>query len=178
MPWYVVQTNPNCETRAETSLTRAGYRVYLPRVKVERIHHRFKRRIVREHAMMPRYLFVAQPDIAPDWFTLRRCDGVMCVLGDSSGPRSVPARQIDALREVEDSGELNDTRETRPVKLRRRFKADYPVKILTGAFAGFPGVVAEVTNNAEVRVMVELLGRLVPVLFDDPSALRADSAAA
>lgn len=66
--WYVVQTQPNGEARAEAHLRRQGFRTYLPRYLRSRRHARKTQMVPRP--LFPRYLFVGL-DLARDrWRTI------------------------------------------------------------------------------------------------------------
>ena len=90
--WYVVRTNIKCEDRAARNLRQAGYRVYLPKMRKDIVHHRTKKRITRSFVLFNRYLFVGVPAEDPNWYKLRACEGVECVLGEDGpeGRRYLP----------------------------------------------------------------------------------------
>ena len=54
--WFLVQSRPRQEERAEVNLVRQGYCVFHPRIRVERIQ-RGRRRLVEE-SLLPNYLFI------------------------------------------------------------------------------------------------------------------------
>jgi hypothetical protein len=54
--WYVVQTQPQSESRAELNLRRQGFTTYLPRYMRTRRHSRKVEMVARP--LFPRYLFV------------------------------------------------------------------------------------------------------------------------
>lgn len=81
--WYVIQTNPQCETKADGELRRAGLRVYLPKrsyeVKDRRNHGDPK---VRFRPLLIGYLFIRFPPAMvdrwghPQFGIVRNCQGV------------------------------------------------------------------------------------------------------
>ena len=99
--WFVVRTNIRCERRASRSLRAAGYRVYWPQMRKSSIHHRTKKRIFKRLGLLVGYVFVRMTRLStdgrPDWYTLRSCDGVECVLGIDGKPISVRRDDIADL---------------------------------------------------------------------------------
>lgn len=177
--WYIIQTNPRCEDRACASLRRAGFGTYLPTMRIERQHRRTKQWIQRTLPLMPRYVFVDM-GAEPDWFTLRRCDGVKSILGvvDATGetvPFPVPSRAVERMMAMQADMEFDDTR---AAKVRRReigrnrretitmrFPVGSKVRAKDGPFATFHGHVTNVTAKGEVEIMITFLGQLSPVTF-------------
>jgi len=178
--WYCCRTNPRCEERAKSALGRAGFGVYLPVGKIERQHRRTKVWSERTLLLMPGYLFIEMPFSGPDWFTLRRCDGVKSVLGaidyrGESVPMAIPSRQIEKLIAAQANLEFDDTR---VAKLHRqeigknehdtslmRYPMGSRIIATEGPFATFTGLVTGITARGDVEAMIELMGRLVPVEF-------------
>lgn len=59
--WYVVRTLSGEESAAAYELHKLGFDAYCPMQRVEKVHHRSKAVIVKERALMPGYIFAAQP---------------------------------------------------------------------------------------------------------------------
>lgn len=176
--WYVVRTNIKCEEKAARNLRLAGYEHYLPVMRYEVKHQRTNTRIVKEKPLMLRYLFVAQPKGNADWYTLRRCEGVECVLGVEGQPIPVPFASVEQIFLAETDMVFDDTKEAR---IHRREEArtkkatteltytpGTPVNVVDSGnvFATFRGTVEEVTKAGKVKALMDLFGRLTPVEFD------------
>lgn len=182
--WFVVESNPQCEVRAEQSMLKAGYAVYLPRRKVQKTHKRTNKPIVRVFPLMRGYLFVEQP-YAADWFTLRRCDGVKQVLGSREAPIAIPASVVSTMRTDEENLAFDDTDEAKifrgemernaKLELLRRFPQGVPVEAVGGLFEGRLGTVDTVTANGHVRVLLDILGGMTPVEFPSEELQRLDA---
>lgn len=189
--WYAIQTNPKCEFRAERSIRSAGFGVYLPRKRIERRHKRTKKWLLTTLCLIPRYLFVQMPKVDPDWFALRKCDGVHSVMGFQGNPLPIKRtflhadkntgeliysdHPVERLIEMQDRLEFDDTREA---KIRRReigrneretitmrFPVGTRVRAKNGPFKAFGGMVTNINARGEVEAMIELFGRMTPVEF-------------
>ena len=89
--WYVVQTRPHQEQRAEVNLARQGYRVWLP--VTERSRRQAKRIETGYAPLFPQYLFV-QLDIGREpWRAINGTFGVEAASRRRPAP-SAAARRI------------------------------------------------------------------------------------
>ncbi|MFI3903975.1 transcription termination/antitermination protein NusG [Ochrobactrum sp. S1502_03] len=171
--WYVIRTNIKCEEKACNNLTRAGYEAYLPRQRKEFIHKRTKTRVVKESALMLRYLFVAQPKTNADWFRLRRCEGVECVLECGGTYVRVSANAVEAMFLAERDMQFDDTREariyreeearTKKATAKLKFSKGQSVSLVRGPFVDITGIVEEVTSSGKIKVLLNALNSFVPV---------------
>lgn len=176
--WFVVRTNPNCEAKAKASLNRSGFGVYVPVRLVERQHKRTKAWNTKTYMLMPGYLFVQQPHGQPDWWTLRRCDGVKGVLGalnddNEIEPFPISGRMVELVMAAQLNLEFDDTRASKAKRgedaksakdhTREKFAKGSRVTVMDGPFASFLGRVEQVTTRGSIDVMVELFGRLTPI---------------
>ncbi|WP_455296442.1 transcription termination/antitermination protein NusG [Brucella pituitosa] len=171
--WYVIRTNIKCEEKASNNLRLAGYEAYLPRRRVEFLHKRTKTRVVRESALMSRYLFVAQPRQNADWFKLRRCEGVERVLECGGSYVRVSPNAVEALFLAERDMQFDDTREariyreeearTKKATAKLKFSKGQPVSMVRGPFIDITGVVEEVTSSGKIKVLLNALNSFVPI---------------
>lgn len=183
--WYVVRTNIKCEDKAARNLRQAGYRVYLPKMRKDIVHHRTKKRITRSFVLFNRYLFVGVPAENPNWYKLRACEGVECVLGEDGpeGRRYLPVPRetvasfimaqrnldFDATRRAEIKRKEIGRTEKQTLKMRfpvgSRFRVkkdwqhDHP-------FGGFYGQVVKVAGRRKIKAMMEIFATLVPIEID------------
>jgi len=74
--WFIIQTNPQCETKAVEEIRRAGFRAYLPKAARDVRHHRTKELILKRRPALVGYVFMRFPDGRPNWYALRQCQGV------------------------------------------------------------------------------------------------------
>lgn len=168
------------ETIAERSVRDAGFAAYTPRYKRELTHHRTKKRIERAFPLFHGYLFVELPLANAE--LLKDCDGIRGVLGAGEGCKIWPVNDVVArLQQEENSHLFDDTpagRQARQEEARTRkgtARMKFPkgvtiwVKeggVVSNAFAGHHGQVVGATTRGTIRATLNLLGRLVPVEFE------------
>ena len=87
--WYVVNTHPHQEARAELNLRRQGFDAYLPRLVRQRRHAR--RVDMTSVALFPGYLFVRLDAEAQPWRVINNTFGVRRILCDGEQPLPVEA---------------------------------------------------------------------------------------
>ncbi len=151
--WFVVHTQPRAESRAIFHLQRQGYRVFCPRYAKTARHAR-KAKIV--HApLFPNYLFL-RLDIARDqWHSVNGTRGVVRLIMQGETPQPVPHGIIEALQAR--------MRANGAIKWDPTFKIGQSVRIADGPFANFMGTLEHLDAEGRVRVLLDLLGRAVPV---------------
>jgi transcriptional antiterminator RfaH len=163
--WYVVQTHPNSEAKAEAHLRRQGFETYLPRYLKYRRH---ARRIDEIHMpLFPRYLFVAIDTARQRWRAIHSTLGVSRLV--SFGDAPVPLRPciIEQLKKREN--EKGCVRlETRPT-----FARGDTVRVSTGPLESCVGLFEDITDNERVAVLLDFLGRKARVILNLSSVAAA-----
>jgi transcriptional antiterminator RfaH len=156
--WYVVQTQPHAEWKANHHLARQGFDTYLPRYLKKRRHARRVDTVAA--ALFPRYLFVAIDMASQRWRCISSTVGVRHLVCNGEQPAVVADHVIEALRRREDENGL--------IRLpaRPRFAAGEKVRLLDGVFADCIGLFEGMKDNERVSVLLDLLGRKVRVLLD------------
>lgn len=156
MPWAVVMTKPNCEAMAEENLKQQGYVVYCPRFKTQG-----KGLIILKRPLFPRYIFASVEKV---WYSIRSTRGVSHLLMSDSGPATIPASEIEAMRSKEDAdGFIVLGKE----KYNERFNKGDPVTATEGPLTGLDLIYDGMTAHERVKVLANLLGRQVPVIIED-----------
>jgi len=145
--WAVCQVEAQREHIARLLLMRAGFMTYCPRI-------RWRRRIC---PLFTGYVFV---QIADRWYDVLWTPHVIRLLMAGDRPANLPDAIIHAIRKRELGGLVR-----LPVK---NFKLGQKVKIAGGSFEGRIGIYAGMAGKQRERVLLELLGRQVPIDF--PSA--------
>lgn len=148
MFWAVAVSKPGNENRAVLNLDRQGYISYLPKY-VSRIGKTVKIRI-----LFPRYIFV---QITGQWHSINSTFGVSrVILGHDGKPAVVPDKIIADLQMREDSKGL--------ISLPQPPKYGYgeKVRVVKGALEGYTGLFDGMRPNERVRVLIEMLGQVVP----------------
>jgi len=146
--WAVVQTQPLRERLVVDEFARAGFEAYCPRIRI-RENLRWK-----TPPLFPNYVFVC---IVDRWWLVRWTLGVVRILMDGEMPARVPHCLIDEIRGREIEGFVKlpnqDNGKCRGQK----------VKIIRGSFEGQIAIYDGMIGKERDRVLLELLGQVVPV---------------
>lgn len=156
--WYVVQTQPNAERKADAHLVRQGFRTYLPRYQKRRRHAR-KVDLVPA-ALFPRYMFVSIDVATQRWLAIRSTVGVTQVVCNGNEPAVVPVGVVERLKASEDATGFI------PLDTRPHFNPGDKIKVMDGAFTDCLGLIDTVTDRERVAILLDLLGRKVRVVLD------------
>lgn len=150
--WFVVMTNPNCQSRAEMEIASKGYRTFLLKVRGWRRH---SRRLTAVERPLCRYLFVEAPDSADAFSEIRGCNGVEMILSNLGRPIAVPEGTVEELRLRYLNGEWDAVAE-------QISKDGYPlyavIRIMEGKFENWMGTITKLKSK----------GQMIVKLFDSP----------
>lgn len=152
--WYVVQTQPHAEARAQEHLRRQGFTTYLPKLRKSRRHARKIEQVSRP--LFPRYMFVLIDHTHQGWHAIRSTFGVSNLVGGENGPVALRDDVIEALRQRE--GEDGHVHLDAP-----KFLRGAAVRVLDGVFASCMGMFESMNDKDRVTVLLDLLGRRVRV---------------
>lgn len=152
MIWSVVMTQPNSELLAQRHLREQGFEVYVPLVLTTLVRRGVK--IARELPLFPRYVFVK---IVDAFSKIRSTRGVTALVMSGDVPARVGEGVIKSLREREQGGYVH--LEPPPARFRR----GQSVRIVRGSFEGRIGIWDGQTSHERERVLLRLLGQVVPV---------------
>lgn len=144
--WSVAQTETRRENTAAQFLADQGYSTYLPKI---RIAHK---RIV---PLFPSYLFVR---IVDRWWNVNKTIGIIGLLTAGDHPAQVRDGIVETIRAKERGGIV---RLPPPQGLRE----GQQVRVLRGSFEGHIGLYQGMSGKDRERVLLDLLGRKVPVDF-------------
>lgn len=151
--WSVAQTQVFCERRARQHLLNQGYECYLPLVQQTKIVRHKKVR--KTSLLFPRYLFVR---IVDHWYSIASSIGVSSViLNHEKKPARLSDAIIDGLRSRENHSGFIE------LPKKEEFKIGQTVRVVGGQFAGRVGLYDGMSSRQRERVLLELLGQLVPV---------------
>lgn len=172
--WYAIRSNIKCERKALRELRLAGFDTYMPEFKIERHNRKRRVNIVTTLILFPRYLFLRQHE-RPDWYSVRRCNGVESVLGIEGTPIAIPDKAISDLQRAQANLDWDDTEEA---KRRRgltkknlfetqRSKLEGATVLITeGPFKSFEGLVSDVTAINKLNVEISVFGRPTPISLE------------
>lgn len=154
--WFVVHTRPLAELRAIENLERQGYRTFCPRVR-RVIRHARKTSTVMS-PIFRNYLFV-KLDLSMDrWRCINSTRGVVGLIMHGDRPKPVPHGVIESL--------LQYVNPDGTVSTARLFGMGQAVRIESGPLADVIGRFERCEPDGRIRVLVELLGRVVSVVLN------------
>ncbi|KZL02799.1 MULTISPECIES: transcription termination/antitermination NusG family protein [unclassified Pseudovibrio] len=158
LDWVVVQTNPNCEDRAQASVSATGAIAYLPKIPLFRRQRNSKKRIDVSTPMFPRYLFVGLDlESGMSAGQIHSCDGVEKILSSSmlQAPHLVPLEEMTRI--LETACEVQIGRKSVSGQL---FSIGSNILLVAGLGATLKGVVRDIKPNGEaLRVDLQAFGR-------------------
>jgi transcription antitermination factor NusG len=165
--WIVATTHPQAERWAESNLTRAGYRTYLPLYAArtrDRVTHSMTH--ITERPLFPGYLFVAwqQPE---SWSPIKAAPGVKSLVGTNGRPDMVRPGTVEALQAGDDA------RRTIPPP-GALWAAGDPCTPAHGPFHGLPAAVVAVEDEI-ATIAVMMLGQLRRVQIPVEHLIRRDN---
>jgi transcriptional antiterminator RfaH len=134
-----VRSEPGREATAALFLTKAGYRIYLPRIREWRVHR--GRRVARTPPLFSNYLFC---HIELQWHVVRKTIGVSGIVMSGDGPAKVADAIIDELRSRERNGLVE-------LPAVPQLKPGDSVRIATGQLQGLVGLLRASSIEATAR---------------------------
>ena len=163
--WYVLRAISGKEAKVkeyiETDVKLRGLtdkvtQVLIPTEKVVQVRN--GKRIVKEKPYLSGYVLVEAELVGDIAYLLRNTPNVLGFLGGMEEP--TPIRQAEINRIL---GTVDELQETTDESLLE-FTVGEVVKVNTGPFSGFNGVIEEInTEKKRLKVMVKIFGRSTPV---------------
>jgi transcriptional antiterminator RfaH len=151
--WYVVHTQPNAEGVAIAHLEGQGYQVFCPRYCKAVRHARKTRRVLAP--LFPNYLFLRMDVSRHQWRSVNGTRGVVRLIMRGVTPQPVPRGIVEALQ-VQLSADDG-------MNWAVMFRTGQAVRIVEGPFVDFVGTLQHLDAGGRVRVLLDLLGRSVPL---------------
>jgi len=171
LKWFVIHTYSGYEAKVKSNLERRIasmnmkdkiFQVLIPTEKEKEIKGGKRREIDRK--IFPGYVLVEvkvdeRGELENDaWYVIRNTPGVTGFVGSGTRPIPLEDREVRAL--------LRQLRDETP-KYRITYQKGSPVRITSGPFMDFTGLVDEIMMEKEkVRVLVSIFGRETPVELD------------
>jgi len=151
--WYVVHTQPRREFYAKMQLEGQGFRVFLPK-RLRTIRH--ARTIVNvEAAFFPRYLFVELDLTRHAWRKVNGTFGVTGLVMWGDVPHPMPRGTVEMMVSSADHDGF--------LRLEQALVVGAKVRLAAGPFAEQLATLNRLDDSGRVRVLLEILGRPVPV---------------
>ncbi|WP_054312113.1 transcription termination/antitermination NusG family protein [Mesorhizobium sp. 1M-11] len=161
--WYIVSCHPHAERQACAEIAALGQTVYLPSLRKE-FHHRRYRKWIRQHyPLWPGYLLVLASE---HWSRVLDCQHVTRVLrsqtyAGAGMPIAIHDADVQAIRLAQDTGQFDEMRVDRAT-----VKPGDRLKLHEGALTGQAGTV-ESLGDARIVLLINAMGRelrtVVPV---------------
>lgn len=163
--WYVVETHPCAEAKAEAHLRRQGFQTYLPRYRKQRRHARRCEEILAP--LFPRYLFVAMDTARQRWRAVQSTLGVRRLVSFGASPAPMRDSVIHEIRSREaEDGLIRFAPQT-------GFTPGEAVRVANGLLESQLGFFESITDNERVAVLLDILGRKTRVVLHRSSIATA-----
>lgn len=152
--WFVANTRPHAERAVVANLARQEFLSFLPLcLKTIRHARQFRTAVA---PLFPGYVFVSL-DLSRDrWRSVNGTFGVVSLIMGGSLPRAVPAGVVETLQDL--------LGEDQVIRLDRGLKPGQLVRVLSGPFADQLGVLDRLDGHGRVRILLEMMGSIVPLV--------------
>ncbi|MEM8971470.1 MAG: transcriptional activator RfaH [Pseudomonadota bacterium] len=147
--WYVVNTLPHQETRADQNLRRQEFTTLLPVTKRTRRHARKMDTVLSP--LFPGYLFVQLDLKRQAWSSINGTFGVKRLLSNGLVPTEISSDFVAALRETIDENGIAAV----PAP---ELQPGQQVRIASGPFADCIAAVMHLSPGERVKLLLDVLG--------------------
>ena len=155
MSWYTLQTKPNYEAKVTAGIEMKMAKglpiaeIFAPIETIFETKNGVKKE--RKKRVFTNYIFVNMDYSDDIWHSLKGIPGVVCFIGQKGKPNSIPDREIEAMK-----ARVNvDAPKPKVV-----FDIDSRVRITSGSFADFFGVISSVDyTKSKAKVVVNIFNR-------------------
>jgi transcriptional antiterminator RfaH len=149
--WLAVCCKPRQELVAKENLERQGFKVYLPRIRLQKRHRGQWIDVIE--ALFPRYLFIHTDPVNSSLAPVRSTRGAVGLVRFGGQPAVIANEVIDALLQRADP-DSSLHKDTRPL-----FCPGDQVKLVEGPLAGMEGIFLQQDGEKRVIVLLEMLGK-------------------
>jgi transcription elongation factor/antiterminator RfaH len=161
--WFVARTRPFSELRAVGNLERQGHHVFCPRAYKLIRHARKTSRVMRP--LFPNYLFIERNVSRDPWRSINSTRGIAGLIMQGDRPQPVPRGVVEALlRHIKPDGTLETS---------EKFEIGRAVRIEDGPLADIVGKFECCEPDGRIRVLVDLLGRIVSIVLNRETLITA-----
>jgi transcription termination/antitermination protein NusG len=114
------------------------------------------KKVTVQRKVFPGYLLVRMELSDDSWYVVRNTPGVTGFVGSGTKPIPLSEKEVDKI--LKRKGEAEKPRP------KAEWQMNDPVRVTTGPFANFQGVISEVDDERQkVKVLVNIFGRETPV---------------
>jgi transcriptional antiterminator RfaH len=149
--WYVIQTKPSNEFRAQENLNRQGYEVYLPLIERERFFRGTF--VIRKEPLFSRYLFVELNSNNQNFAAIRSTRGVSRMVSFGQNPSTVSDELVQNMKAIQ------------YIPREKLFASGDKVKIFAGPLRGLEGVYQSSSGEESGIILLELLSKSQKVVI-------------
>jgi transcription termination/antitermination protein NusG len=120
------------------------------------------RKVVVQKKVFPGYLLVRMDLDDHAWYVVRNTPGVTGFVGSGAKPTPLSRKEVEDIlgTGVEEEGPATEKK----VRPRLEYEVGEQVRVVTGPFADFNGVISEIdVDRSKLKVLVNIFGRETPV---------------
>lgn len=162
--WYLIQTKPRQEARAEENLQRQHFECYRP-LKVS-LQKKRSPRALSEEELFPGYLFIRMDQVHDNWYPIRSTRGVARIVTFGAHPVPVQDELIEQIRQRLLSPEPRPT-----------FQQGEHVLIKAGSFCDIEAIFLAADGEERAVILLNLLQREQKVTLPISSLARMEARA-
>jgi transcriptional antiterminator NusG len=167
--WYVVHTYAGYENKVKSNLASRVrsmtvedriFEVVIPMEDV--IEFKNGRKVVVQKKVFPGYLLVRMDLDDHAWYVVRNTPGVTGFVGSGAKPTPLSRREVEDIlgTGVKEEGPQGEKK----VRPRLEYEVGEQVRVVTGPFADFNGVISEIdVDRSKLKVLVNIFGRETPI---------------
>jgi transcriptional antiterminator NusG len=167
--WYVVHTYAGYENKVKSNLASRVrsmtvedriFEVVIPMEDV--IEFKNGRKVVVQKKVFPGYLLVRMDLDDHAWYVVRNTPGVTGFVGSVAKPTPLSRREVEDIlgTGVKEEGPQGEKK----VRPRLEYEVGEQVRVVTGPFADFNGVISEIdVDRSKLKVLVNIFGRETPI---------------
>ena len=167
--WYVVHTYAGYENKVKSNLASRVrsmnvedriFEVVIPMEDV--IEFKNGRKVVVQKKVFPGYLLVRMDLDDHAWYVVRNTPGVTGFVGSGAKPTPLSRKEVE---DILGTGEkIEGPAAEKKVRPRLEYEVGEQVRVVTGPFADFNGVISEIdVDRSKLKVLVNIFGRETPV---------------
>lgn len=163
--WYVIHTYSGYENKVKANLERRVesmamedkiFRVLVP--TEEEIDFKDGKKRITKKKVFPGYVLVEMLMSDDSWYVVRNTPGVTGFVGSGSKPIALDREEVKTILKQMGFDE---------VAPRLAFNLGDHIRVVSGPFANFDGVIEEVNiERGKVRVEISMFGRETPIELD------------
>jgi transcriptional antiterminator NusG len=169
--WYVVHTYAGYENKVKQNLASRVrsmgveeqiFEVVIPMETV--IEFKAGRKQEVQKKVFPGYLLVRMDLDDNSWYVVRNTPGVTGFVGSGAKPTPLSRREVEDILGTGEKEEEAVGATTKKARPRLEYDVGEQVRVVTGPFADFNGVISEIdVDRSKLKVLVNIFGRETPV---------------